>query len=157
MWRKVNGEALGTQTVYKTFSFRHLFSWNVEGLLFSVYLQHQCLMRTCHHSIWKQTPVWAFLHAIITYLRFQPSLFHLQGLAQCPVISIERASYGQACTALCSKLSENGSEWLCFITQAVPNLVSRCCGCSPPSSVITGSLAAFWLSLLWWSSPCRKG
>lgn len=67
MWRKVNGEAFGTQTVYKTFSFRHLFSWNVEGLLFSVYLQHQCLMRTCHHSIWKQTPVWAFLHAIITY------------------------------------------------------------------------------------------
>lgn len=43
MWRKVTGEAPGTHTVRETFFFRRLFSREMEGLLFSIYLQHQCL------------------------------------------------------------------------------------------------------------------
>lgn len=110
MWGQVTGGALGAQPVCGTFFLRHLFSWkNAMTFIF-------CLL-TALGSVWGPVTTASEINAHLSasschyhLVCSQVSLFHLGSLAQCPVISIERVFYLQACTTLCSKMSKNGSK-----------------------------------------------
>lgn len=87
----------------------------------------------------------------------QVSRFHLRSLARCPVISIERVFYLQACTTLCSKMSKNGSK------VAVPYNTGCHKSCIPLLWMQLSFPSVSWqpgclsVKSLQWSSPRRKG